>query len=676
MIENLQSLVSHADETPAGMELADLASESVIVCDVEGTIRYWNPASEALYGWPARAAVGRRLGDFAASRDFDAAHWPLLLRERTWRGPVRRRTAAGAQITASVRQTVRHDARGMPRDVVEYGAGTVPAIVPGGRGDRPKPRRVLTACLKLDVRGLHAHLEQNPGRNDGLLARARILKVDETLVRLFCGTLSCDEMIGLPVAQLWPAECREMLAELLAAVLTQGDGRGTQTRALNARGLLRDASDTAWRSLHRDPTGAVHLVISGALTADQTAWELQASEDRYRKLLHHMPTALWQVDARAMGEVFDRLRSEGVTDISAILDTHPELIRLGEEIVHVTEANRAAVLLFRGRNAADLIKPVRYLFAAAPETARRVMVAHFEGRRNYAERARILTFDGQLRDVLFSVTYPAAPEQLDTTFITILDITEQLQTESQLRQLQTDHAHAARISTLDELASSLAHEVKQPLAAIVTNGETSLRWLSRDDPNVAKVKQLTTRMVSSARRANDIIQRIRCMVVKGEPQCTPLDLGDVVEEALLFVRHDVESKAIALSVKTEPGLPNILGDRVQLQQVIVNLLVNSIQALAEAKPTRPRIELAVGRSEERGSVSVSIRDNGPGIADEILDRIFESFFTTKEGGMGIGLAICQTIVTAHDGRLFVSNHADGGAHFRFSVPALPAPPQG
>src|SRR5262245_24848281 len=231
-------------------------------------------------------------------------------------------------------------------------------------------------------------------------------------------------------------------------------------------------------------------IIDGAANDDRMAWDVRACEDQYRRLIQYMPTALWQVDTRDVREIFARLRSEGVTDFAAFLDAHPELVELTKEIVRVREVNRAAVSLFRAQCAADLTKPVGYLFAAVPQTLRRIMIAHFEGRRNYTEQTKIIALDGQTRDVILSVTFPVPPEQPYMSFLTMLDITERLRTEAQLRQLQADHAHAARISTLGELATSIAHEVNQPLAAIIMNAEASLRWLAHDDPDVLKVTQL------------------------------------------------------------------------------------------------------------------------------------------------------------------------------------------
>jgi len=401
----------------------------------------------------------------------------------------------------------------------------------------------------------------------------------------------------------------------------------------------------------------------------------EAGEHRFRILIHHTPTPLWYVDARGVGEIFERLRAEGLTDVAAYLDAHPELVEAAKDIVVVTEINRAAVALFRAEDASELIRPVRYLFAATPDMAKRVMTAHFEGRRNYVEQAKMATFDGEVRDVIFSVTYPTPPEELDTTFITIEDITERLQTEAQLRRLQADFAHAARVSTLGELAASIAHEVKQPLAAIVTNADTSLRWLSREEPNLAKVGELTTRIAASAQRASDIILRVQSMMAKQEPQRRPLNLVEVIDEAFHFVRHDLDAQGIAL-LRADAGRAPVMvvGDRVQLQQVVVNLLVNSIQAIANAGAADRRIELRI--DVEAAEVTLSVRDTGPGIAEGNLRQVFDGFFTTKDTGMGIGLAICQSIVAEHGGRIVAANHPAGGALFQVVLPVSTLPLDG
>lgn len=678
--EATKSSSSGATRSSTGtrLELADLASESVLVFDVEGLIRYWNPASEALYGWPAMAAIGRHIGALFASSERDAEHWTSLLREGAWRGPVQRTTAAGSHITTFVRQTVRYDTDGSPRDIVEFGSGTDIMVARPGVVNPPHPQSVSAACWELDITAARELLAKNgatdavtladcglPVSLQGLLARTPIANINEKAVRLFGGNLERDQIIGQPVSRFWPADSHSVLLKLMLEVLTQSNWAIAQTRAPSTGGLLQDASFAAWRSLERGCSEALFVMVSGVASDSRTAWELRASEDRYRKLLHHMPVALWHVDARPAVIAFERLNPGHVADINAFLDAHPELVELAIDVVRVTEVNRDAISLFRAHSAAALLRPVRYLFEASPGLAKRVMVAHLEGRRNFTEQAQIQALDGEVRDVILSTTFPTPPEQLDTTFVTMLDVTERLSMERSLRQLKEDYATQA--SKLGELATSIAHEIKQPLAAIITNAETSLRWLDREGIQGAKVKQLTSRIVSSAHRANDIIQRIRFWIARGKAERTELDLREVAEEAILFVRHDIEGELIDLSIDVPQDLPKVLGDRVQLQQVMVNLLINAIQAIAQARCAERQIRVSI-RPDAESTLLFSVRDSGPGIAAGDLTRIFDSFFTTKDGGMGIGLAICQAIIIDHGGRISGSNHHEGGALFHFTLP--------
>jgi two-component system sensor kinase FixL len=666
--------------SPHGMELADFASESVIVSDMHGVVQYWNAASEVLYGWPAMAMVGRHI-EAIGSRDHSGTdHFSTLLREGRWEGVVRRGSLAGTMVVAAVRQIVRRDASGAPLDIVEFGRNAGPlsqtallrmdaelqgSLAASWELDTSPASPLLDAIAEHRRSGVTVDLDQNPDWVDGLLTATRILAVNDRAVRMFGAHAGYEQMVGQPVGAFWPAESRSVLAALLESVST--DRSRIETRKMVLSGSIRDPIVRAWHSAEPKPPGTVFVTINGATDDDRTSWELQASEERYRKLIQYLPTALWQVDSRRAGEAFDQLKANGVRDIAAYLDQNPDLVEHAKDVVRVTEVNRDAVALFRANNAADLIKPVRYIFAAAPGLAERVMVAHFEGRRNFIEETRIRAFDGSIIDVLFTVTYPVPPEQLDTTFITMQDISERLDAEKQLRKLQADFSHAGRVATLGELATSIAHEINQPLTAIMTNGETNLRWLARTDHNIEKVTQLTTRIVSNARRASEIIHRIRGMAAKHDPEKRLIDFNDVAEEALLFIRHDMDSKSIVLSTAFASQLPQVMGDRIQLQQVIINLLVNSVQAVAQSgQPTR-RIDVETSIDED-GSIAFSVFDNGPGIATADLEHIFDSFFSTKDAGIGIGLAICQSIITAHGGRISGSNRANGGAHFRFALP--------
>lgn len=531
------------------------------------------------------------------------------------------------------------------------------------------------ACWEVDVSQVRPVIDAVAGGGAwtdwaaAVLHGARIIGANQRSLELVGSPVARDLLIGQPVASFCPPESWSILAELIVAVAADRPNHEPRTSAINSF-LLRDAALTVWGAPGDAMSDTVWVAVDGEVADDRSFWAVRASEQRYRRLLHHLPGALLQVDARPMSPVLHRLRSEGVTDILAYLEEHPELVDLACRSVRVTDGNDGAARLLGAAGMADLIGPVAYIFANAPDTARRVFIANFEGRRTHAELMKLQTFDGRMIDVELSVIFPTLPETLDVTLLTFEDVTDCLRTEAQLRQLQADYSRAARIATLGELASSIAHEVNQPLSAIAMNAETSLRWLSREDPNIAKVCQLTARIVDSARHASEIVQRIRGMVARHVPEAVALDLNSVVEEALLFVCHDIEARAIFLSVRLDISLPRLLGDRVQLQQVIVNLLVNSLQALVQKGGAEGRIAIETARGAD-GSAHFSIRDNGPGIAEENLDRVFDGFFTTKTDGMGIGLAVCQSIIAAHGGTISVSNHPEGGALFQFSLPAAP-----
>jgi signal transduction histidine kinase len=540
-------------------------------------------------------------------------------------------------------------------------------LVPPAGADARYPD--TTAWWALDISAARPMMELIAGGSgptnwvEALLAGVRIADVDANNVHLLGSIGGRDRMIGQPFTAYCPPESWQVGAELILAVAADYPAGAPRTRKITSLAFGAGWADASIDHAHPD---IAFIAVGGILADDRSLWSVRASEDRYRNLIHHLPSALLQVDSRPMTAIFDRLRLEGVTDIGTYLDANPDLVDHSRDIVQVTDANLDAVRLFGAASVGDLIGSVGFLFAGSPDTAKRVINAHFNGQRSYEETTKVLTFDGSLRDIELSVTYPMPPERVDITLISLNDITDRLRTEAQLRQLQADYARVARISMLGELATSIAHEVNQPLSAIVTNAETSLRWLSRDDPNLAKVGQLTSRIAESARQASDIVQRIRGMAARRAPERVPLNLNHVADEALLFVRHEIETRAIRLSTDFNQGLPCILGDRVLLQQVIVNLLVNAVQAQTDQADAW--IDLSTG-VDNRGRITFAVHDGGPGIAPRDLERIFGSFFTTKDEGIGIGLALCQSIIVAHGGVITASNHPQGGALFRFSLPS-------
>lgn len=658
------------------MELADLAAESVIVFDMTGVAHYANGASTRMYG-PMLGQEVRGFDSLQRDDQFGPA-WRDVLAAGGWTGILDRSAADGAAIATTVRLTVRSNADG-PVDVVEYSApidfGTAtPAHA-------PSPRRLdRTACWQFNIAGVTALLSQDastsdariagnavgrPDRLENFLGAIQILDINETAIRLFDLPADRDRLIARPIINLWPEQSLEILAELIEALATDAVD-GAQTRRIATMGRLTDVVLTGWRAGDKRCGDTVFISVSATLNTSGALLELQASQDRYRSMISSLPMPIWQIDSRAVGRIFERLAANGVTDMAAYVENHPELVDLANDIVLVSEVNDEAVKMMGASHRSQLIAPVGYFFTATPEAGRNVMLAQWSGVRNHVEAMKIQTFDGRLQDVLLLVTFPVPGERLDTTIVSLIDDTARLQTEAKLRQIEADFTRAARLSTLGELAASIAHEVKQPLSAILTNAETSLRWISRDELNLPKIQQLTERIAESARRGNDIINRIQDMAGKRTPVRTSLDFNEVVGQAVSFVRHDSDEKSITVRQDLGEDIPRIVGDRVQLQQIVVNLLVNSIQAMTAASSSQPTIEITTRAASD--GANLTIRDTGPGIPRGDLERVFEGFFSTKEAGMGIGLAICQSIIAAHGGTITASNHPEGGARFHVSVP--------
>lgn len=250
---------------------------------------------------------------------------------------------------------------------------------------------------------------------------------------------------------------------------------------------------------------------------------------------------------------------------------------------------------------------------------------------------------------------------------TVVDMHDWKQAQEDLRNTQAELAHITREMTMGELAASIAHEVNQPLASIVTNGETGLRSLARPAPDVEKVQELTKRMVADARRASEIIDRIRAIVTGRKAQLVRLSLEDIIDESMAFLKHEFQSRGISVSLNLATELPQIVGDRTQLQQVIVNLAINAMQAMADSGRRNIHVRTTLLAPE---TVCCAIEDSGPGVDSAAFPRLFDSFFTTKEAGMGMGLPISRSIIEAHGGRIRVENNSTlGGARFSFELPA-------
>jgi C4-dicarboxylate-specific signal transduction histidine kinase len=236
-----------------------------------------------------------------------------------------------------------------------------------------------------------------------------------------------------------------------------------------------------------------------------------------------------------------------------------------------------------------------------------------------------------------------------------------------LQEVQTELAHVTRVMTVGELTASIAHEVNQPLAAIVTNGNATLRWLAGSQPNLGEARLAVQRIIKDSYRASDVISRVRSLVRKAPPRQDAVDLNEIIVEVLALAENEARRNRVSLKQDLPDGLPHVLGDRVQLQQVILNLVMNGIEAIVKRK-NGPRELSVVSSNHQPDGVLVAVRDTGEGLDSANLDRVFDAFFTTKPDGMGMGLAISRTIIESHGGRLWADANSPHGAVFQFSLP--------
>ena len=449
-----------------------------------------------------------------------------------------------------------------------------------------------------------------------------------------------EEVVGKPLADvIIPPSLREKHRQGLARYLTTGEpqvlGRNIEMTAVRADGSEFPVELAITRiPLDGPPSFTGYLRdITARKQADQN---LRASELSLRQLTETIPEMLWSASPDGAIEYcnsrvldYSGFSAEKIMGSGWTALLHPDdvdgTLRAWTSCVATGVPYRVEVRMF---HAAD--RTYRWCVTSALPLL--------------DARGRILRWHG-----------------------TVVDMHDWKQAQEALRNTQAELAHMTRVMTMGELTASIAHELNQPLASIMTNGQTSLRWLGQPTLDVKKIQELTKRVVADAQRASEIIDRIRAMAIRRAPQQTLLSLGDLVEELMLFLRHEFQSRGVSVSFDLTPELPKVVGDRTQLQQVIVNLAINAVQAMGQSGGRNILVRTTLSDPD---MVCCAIEDSGPGIEPKNLPRLFESFFTTKDTGMGMGLPICRSIVEAHEGHIRADNDsALGGARFSFALPA-------
>lgn len=394
--------------------------------------------------------------------------------------------------------------------------------------------------------------------------------------------------------------------------------------------------------------------------------ELEASEERYKTLFNNMPAGVLQVDASHMGAIFKALKQSGVDDIGTYLENNPDLVDFANRSVLIKEVNDAACLMLGATHPSQLIGPVHFLFKDTPGAAENVMVTRANGLPNLTQRLTVETFDGRMIDALLMVSYPQPATAFDRTALVMVDVTEQTRIERELKKMDEEFKRFAKLSILAELSGSVVHEVRQPLTVVLSDVTTTLRWLSSENPSLPKIRQLMGRIEESVHRANEIIQRVQDLAGKSTPSMIDCNINQLVRDAISFTALEGGRQSVRFVTRLDDTIPILWMDAVQIQQLLVNLLINAVQAATHSD--REPQQVTVSTHSRDAHLIIDVEDTGAGVADNALADIFNSFVTTKDKGMGMGLSICRAIARSHGGDVSVQNAASGGAIFTVRLP--------
>ncbi|MCL8486267.1 MULTISPECIES: ATP-binding protein [Bradyrhizobium] len=476
---------------------------------------------------------------------------------------------------------------------------------------------------------------------------------------------SAEEAQGQPADKLLRTSYSERREVIEASLIETGRWEGRVAQRTKAGIIL--TVDARWALQHDHLGKPIGVLETHTDVTDRVAGHnaLLRSEQRYRRMFDASRIGVVEEDWSELRSALDSLPAQG-TDVREYLVRHPEFVRHAHGLVRIIDVNPALQKMAGADNAAVFVENVDKLFVKNDQSFLDALAAFAQGRRFHEGETELVRLDGYKIPVLFTITFSPRTDKDLSVLIFVVDITERKQAHDALLAAQAELAHAARVATLGELSASIAHEVNQPLTAIITSAEAGLRWLRRDVADLDEVGTAISQVIAQGRRAGEIVTRIRTFLKKAPPQRHLLQIGEIISEATALVARELATDDVALIVESEHDLPPVRGDRIQLQQVLINLLVNACQAMA-GHPGSRTIKLRAGTVDDR-TIAITVQDSGPGIQPDDRPRLFDPFFTTKDGGMGMGLAICRTTVEAHGGRLSVASIPGSGATFQLTLP--------
>lgn len=467
------------------------------------------------------------------------------------------------------------------------------------------------------------------------------------------------------------------IATLYVVVLLLA-GAGLDRRALIGWALAcAGLTLTSFLIVHRHAPATeamLRLLVSLAANAVTTALLLHRAaldarmareERRYATMTDTLAIAIWEHDFRPVADAIATVRAQGVADLAAYLRAHPDFVAETRRLVRITDVNQTALDLMGVPSKAAFFRKLGDFLPETDASFADCILAIDEQRPMFQAETQVIAADGSPIDVIVAFSLPPGT-CLARVPGSILDIRQRKRLETTVERTRIELERVQRTAAIGAMSASIAHEINQPIAAVQSYAEAAARWLARPEPDLEEVRLSLTGLGRAVANIHAVVRRVRSLVGGGRGEMQPLGLGTLVADTLTIAARDIDAHGARIRV-SPLGEPQVMGDAILLQHLLLNLITNALQAMEAAAMPDKRMELALEMRGDR--VQLLLRDHGPGL-DPAMAQPFETFATTKPGGMGLGLSICRSIVELHDGRIAIANHPDGGVIATVDLPRV------